>query len=80
MHQKELQRLEQREQKKWLCMMNRNGTCPPVGANMQQALKSWLGFGVIIGGEGTEIIIRQENGNLRWAIFIFIASDVVVIV
>ncbi len=80
MYQKELQRLQQREHKKCVSMMHRNGTCPPVGANMQQALKSWLGFGVIIGGEGTEIIIRQENGKLRWAIFIFIASDVVVIV
>ena len=57
-------------------MMNRNGTCPPVGANMQQALKSWLGFGVIMSGEDTEQGSRQEYGKLRKAIFIFIASDV----
>ncbi len=59
-------------------MTNSNGTCPPVGANIKQALLTWLGFGEIMSGEDTRKGNRQEYGKLRRAIFIFIGSDVVV--
>ena len=76
----ELPRLQQREQNKRLGMMKRNGTCPPVGANLKKAPAKWLGFGEIMCGWDTKKGIQQECGKLRRAISILNASDVIVIV